>query len=98
MDSEYIMVPLFDKRLSGADLMAYGIIAHKAGKRGWFSACQNDLAALVHLHRATFNRSVKQLRECGYVRTMPVMKKDGAALRYIIPIAHRKIQEGAKTR
>lgn len=60
---------LFDGRLSKADLQIYGMIAHKAGTRGWFWGKQQDLAEVSHVARETMARSVTKLREYGYIRT-----------------------------
>ncbi|SHE67419.1 hypothetical protein SAMN02745157_0685 [Kaistia soli DSM 19436] len=76
----YSIIPraaVVDSRLEGRDLQVLALLGSHTDNDGWCSRSQVKMAREISCGRATVQRSLGRLIECGYVDHRPLLRKDG---------------------
>ncbi len=74
-----------DPEMTRGDVMVYGLLDYRAGKRGWFWGAQIDFATELGIGLRSVNRSVQKLEVAGYITTRAGgMRKHNRRVYYIL--------------
>lgn len=76
----YSVIPadaVTDIRLEGRDLQVLALLGRHTNDGGWCSRSQVKMSREIHCGRATIQRALARLIECGYVQQRPLLRKDG---------------------
>ncbi|MET4636177.1 helix-turn-helix domain-containing protein [Kaistia defluvii] len=76
----YSIIPadaVTDNRLEGRDLQVLALLGRHTNDGGWCSRSQVKMAREIHCGRATIQRGLARLIECGYVQQRAMTRKDG---------------------
>lgn len=102
-ESRFAIIPadaIDDLSLTAMDLRVLGVIAYHAGRDRTAWPKQSTIAARLKITREAVNRSIKRLKDRGFVEVTPQARKDGGKREsvYFVPLDPKLASQGIGAR